>query len=97
MHPSNWWADVGTLPARTTSVRWNGNSLEGQADDNEAGGVSACGFPSTGRRVVSRSFRTFDLAERWPALAQAVAFSSLWSFSRSMLRYCFVDHSVPAT
>jgi hypothetical protein len=42
-------------------------------------------------------FALLILAERRPAWAQAVTVSCVWSFSSSMLRYLFVDHSVPAT
>jgi hypothetical protein len=39
----------------------------------------------------------FRLAERRPALAQAVMASLIcWSFSNSMFRYLLVDHAVPA-
>jgi hypothetical protein len=55
-------------------------------------------FPRSGRgQVVSRIFRTFDWAERRPALAQAVTAPLIcWSLSRSMFRYRLVDHAVPA-
>src|SRR5262245_5170003 len=47
--------------------------------------------------VVSRIFRTFNLAERHPALGHAVMAPLIcWSLSSSMLRYLFVDHAVPA-
>ena len=46
-------------------------------------------------RVVSRIFRTFNLAERHPALGHAVMAPLIcWSFSNSMFRYLFVDHVV---
>src|SRR6476659_7750799 len=45
--------------------------------------------------IVSRIFRTFGLAERHPALTQAVMAPLIcWSLSSS--RYLFVDHAVPA-
>src|SRR5262245_49726804 len=48
-------------------------------------------------RVVSRIFRTFNLAERHPALGHAVMAPLIcWSFSNSMFRYLLVDHAVPA-
>ena len=47
--------------------------------------------------VVSRIFRTFNLAERHPALGHAVMAPLIcWSFSNSMFRYLLVDHAVPA-
>jgi hypothetical protein len=47
--------------------------------------------------VVSRIFRTFNLAERHPALAHAVMAPLIcWSWSSPMLRYLFVDHAEPA-
>ena len=49
------------------------------------------------RRVVSRIFRTFNLAERHPDLGHAVMAPLIcWSFSNSMFRYRLVDHAVPA-
>ena len=51
-----------------------------------------------GRPHMSRVFRTFGLAERRPALAQAVTAPLIcWSFSSSMFKYLLVDHAVPAT
>src|SRR5215831_13949868 len=50
-----------------------------------------------GTLVVSRIFRTFNLAERHPALGHVVMAPLIcWSLSSSMLRYLFVDHAVPA-
>src|SRR5262249_21631966 len=47
--------------------------------------------------VVSRIFRTFNLAERHPALGHAVMAPLIcWSFSNSMFRYLLLDHAVPA-
>ena len=47
--------------------------------------------------VVSRIFRTFNLAERHPDLGHAVMAPLIcWSFSNSMFRYLLVDHAVPA-
>jgi hypothetical protein len=44
---------------------------------------------------VSRIFRTFNLAERHPALARAVMAPLIrWSLSSAMLRYLFVDHGI---
>ena len=44
--------------------------------------------------VVSRIFRTFNLAERHPALGHVVTASLIcWSLASSMLRYLFVDHA----
>jgi len=49
------------------------------------------------RLVVSRIFRTFNLAERHPDLGHAVMAPLIcWSFSNSMFRYLLVDHAVPA-
>jgi hypothetical protein len=43
---------------------------------------------------VSRIFRTFNLAERHPALGHAVMAPLIcWSFSNSMFRYLLVDHT----
>src|SRR5262249_57226160 len=50
-----------------------------------------------GISVVSRIFRTFNLAERHPALGHVVMAPLIcWSFSNSMFRYLLVDHAVPA-
>src|SRR6516164_11457975 len=44
--------------------------------------------------VVSRIFRTFNLAERHPDLGHAVMAPLIcWSFSNSMFRYLLVDHA----
>ena len=52
------------------------------------------GRPRTIFLVVSRVFRTFGLAERRPALAQAVMAPLIcWSFSSSMFKYLLVDIS----
>src|SRR5262249_58293234 len=73
---------------------WQPPSYRAEVQRNAIRGISPSLYVAT---VVSRIFRTFNLAERHPALGHAVMAPLIcWSFSNSMFRYLLVDHAVPA-
>ena len=87
---------------RVLSADQAGNSCEPSGVSSPASSVrkfmsrSGANIWGAPPRVVSRIIRTFIVAGRRPARTQAVAFSSLWSLSKSMDKYLLVDHSEPA-